>query len=41
MMKKKGRKHWGPEAGFSVAVLDVGMIFEDKFQSVGAQNMSF
>ena len=30
-----------PEAVFLVAVLDVGTIFEVKFQRVRAQNMSF
>ena len=29
------------EAGFLIAVLDVGTIFEVKFQRVRAQNMSF
>ena len=32
---------WDPGVGFLVAVLDVGTIFEVKFQHVRAQNMSF
>ena len=33
--------HFRSEAGFLVAVLDVGTIFEAKFQRVLPQNMSF
>ena len=32
---------FSPEAGFLVAVLDIGTIFEVKFQLVRAQNKSF